>query len=269
MKLSISNIAWDVEEDEEVAALLRNHGVDMVDIAPTKYFADISNVSAAQVLAVKHWWAEQGFGFAGMQSLLFGTEGLNMFADLDVRSRMLKHLASVSRIGSLLGAPKLVFGSPRNRDCRGIAPNDILPRAVEFFHSLGEIANAEGVVFCLEPNPSSYGCNFMTTLAETEAVVRATSHAAIRLQLDTGALAINNESIAPSVERVQDIVGHIHLSEPQLVPLGDSDVSHNGVATTLNRYFKDMVATVEMVATKDEPHVSAIARALETATLYR
>ena len=40
MRLSVSNIAWDVEEDDAVAEVLRDLGVDQVDLAPGKYFPD-------------------------------------------------------------------------------------------------------------------------------------------------------------------------------------------------------------------------------------
>ena len=38
MRLAISNIAWDVSEDENIARLLNRSGVDAIDVAPAKYF---------------------------------------------------------------------------------------------------------------------------------------------------------------------------------------------------------------------------------------
>ena len=38
IRLAVSNIAWDVSEDSEVAVLLRKYQIDAIDIAPGKYF---------------------------------------------------------------------------------------------------------------------------------------------------------------------------------------------------------------------------------------
>jgi D-psicose/D-tagatose/L-ribulose 3-epimerase len=38
MRLAISNIAWEVADDEDLLRLLKQYGVDAIDIAPGKYF---------------------------------------------------------------------------------------------------------------------------------------------------------------------------------------------------------------------------------------
>ena len=66
------------------------------------------------------WWAERGIEITGMQALLFGTSGLNVFGPSEVQDAMLAHLAAVCRIGAGLGAVRVVFGSPKNRDRSGL-----------------------------------------------------------------------------------------------------------------------------------------------------
>ncbi len=46
MKLAISNIAWEAKDDELVAALMREHGVDGVEIAPTVHWPSPLEASA-------------------------------------------------------------------------------------------------------------------------------------------------------------------------------------------------------------------------------
>ncbi|HXA47707.1 MAG TPA: sugar phosphate isomerase/epimerase, partial [Burkholderiaceae bacterium] len=79
MRLAISNIAWDAVEDETIAASLRRVGVDAIDVAPSKYFTDFAKASDEEIAGVKKWWSERGIAITGMQSLLFGTTGLNVF----------------------------------------------------------------------------------------------------------------------------------------------------------------------------------------------
>ncbi|MGC8000720.1 sugar phosphate isomerase/epimerase, partial [Salmonella enterica] len=71
-----------------------------------------------------------------MQSLLFGTTGLNLFSDED--GVMLTRLAGVCRTGRLLGARALTFGSPKNRDRSGLDDEAVRRVATDFFRRLGD-----------------------------------------------------------------------------------------------------------------------------------
>ena len=265
MRLAISNIAWDVPEDEALARLLRRYAVDAIDVAPSKYFADPVHAADQDIARVKLWWADRGMAITGMQSLLFGTTGLNLFGPAQVQDRMLGHLAAVCRIGAGLGATRLVFGSPKNRDRSGLDDGEAMALAVPFFRRLGDLAQSCGVLICLEPNPPRYGANFMTTTAETAGVVEQVGHAAIKMQLDIGALTINGEDAATELAKCAGLVGHVHLSEPDLLPLGDGATDHAKVNAALVRYLSDPLVSIEMLATKNEPHLVAIERALQAA----
>lgn len=270
MRLSISNIAWDRDEDAAVAELLDRFVVDAIDVAPGKYFPAPQDATDAEIAAVRRWWAERGVAVVGMQALLFGTTGLNLFGPAEVRDAMLRHLDAVCRIGAGLGAERLVFGSPKNRDRGGLDDEATLSIALPFFRRLGDIAARHGVTLCLEPNPTHYGANFMTTSAETAAVVKAVDHRAIRMQLDTGALALNGEAASEVLPAWAELIGHVHASEPDLLPLGDGDADHAGVAALLERHLPRHVVSIEMLATQNEPHLAAIGRALAVAHLrYR
>ncbi|WP_432669215.1 sugar phosphate isomerase/epimerase family protein [Pseudomonas umsongensis] len=265
MRLSISNIAWDTVQDEAVASLLQSFAIDAIDIAPGKYFPKPANATDEDIAQVKRWWARYGIEITGMQALLFGTNGLNVFGTLASRTALLEHLAAVCRIGAGLGATRLVFGSPKNRDRSGLTDSEALEIAVPFFRQLGDIAHAHGVIICLEPNPTCYGANFMTSSGETAYVVREINHPSIRMQLDTGALTINSEGPCSVLEDCVDLIGHVHASEPGLLPLGDGSCEHGEMADALFKYLPDHLLTIEMVATKEEPPIESIQRALRVA----
>ena len=133
MRLAISNIAWDTSEDEAIAMLLRRYRIDAIDIAPGKYFPDPAMASDAEIAEVRDRWTERGVEITGMQALLFGTSGLNLFGPPHVRAAMLTHLTAVCRIGAGLGATRLVFGSPKNRDRAGLNDAETMEIAVPFF----------------------------------------------------------------------------------------------------------------------------------------
>lgn len=268
MRLAISNIAWEVSDDEDLLRLLKQYGVDAIDVAPGKYFPVPAQATSEQIAQVRDWWAGHGIELTGMQALLFGTTGLNLFGDAQSRAAMLAHLAAVCRIGGGLGATRLVFGSPKNRDRSGLDDEQTMDIATAFFRQLGDVARDAGVIVCLEPNPTCYGANFMTTALETAAVVRAVAHPAIRMQFDTGALAINGEDPEQVLRECADLIGHVHASEPNLVPLGDGGTDHRAMRAALEQYLPDHVVSIEMVATKDEPRLDAVERALDKAAAY-
>jgi sugar phosphate isomerase/epimerase len=247
MSISISNIGWNADEDDAIGQLLVELGIRYIDVAPSKYFPAPAEASVTAIARIRRSWEAIGVDIIGMQSLLFGTEGLNIFASADVQLHMLEHLRHVFRIGSGLGATRAVFGSPRNRD-RGSLP---LRRAneagAEFFHRLGESARLEGITLCLEPNPECYGANFMTHTESTADVVRLTGHPYVRMQFDTGSIFINKEDPAELLRRHADIIGHVHLSEPGLAPLGTRDSDHASMATLLRRHLGDVPLTIEML----------------------
>ena len=218
MRISISNIAWEKDEEPEIAELLGRLGVTAVDVAPGKYFPDVAAASDSDIRKVRSWWNERGISIYGMQSLLFGTKGLNVFGEVDSQERLLQHLRHVCRVAEGLGAKRLVFGSPKNRDRSGLSVSEADDIALHFFTRLGDIAQSHGIVITLEPNPVCYGTNWVTTTKEAYAFVKELGNPGIAMQLDTGTVITNSEDTAEFSE-VKDTVGHVHLSEPGLLPL--------------------------------------------------
>jgi D-psicose/D-tagatose/L-ribulose 3-epimerase len=266
MRIAASNIAWDPAEDSAMAALLTQYSVNAVDIAPAKYFSDPIHATSSEIEAVRVRWADWGIAITGMQALLFGSTGLNVFGTKEIRRALLERLTAVCRIGAGLHAPRLVFGSPKNRDRSGCDDAATFEIAVDFFRELGAIASEHRVWICLEPNPPRYGANFMTNSVETAGIVAAVAHPAIKMQLDTGALSINREDAEQVIEAFGKFVGHVHASEPDLVPLGDGDTDHAVIGRLLSQKLPEQVVTIEMLATKDEPHLTSVERAVQVAT---
>ena len=262
MRIAVSNLAWDVADDAAVSSLLQRYGIDAVDVAPGKYFHDFAATSDNDMLSVRNWWRDRGIELTGMQALLFGTTGLNLFG---AKAQQAARLEQVCRIGAGLGATKLAFGSPRNRDRSSLSDLETREIACSFFSRLGDIAAHHGVVVCLEPNPPCYGANFMITAAETARVVAEVSHPAIGILCDTGAATISGEDLGAFLSESAPLVAHVHLSEPNLLIPGDGDTDHARAAAALNHYLPDRVACIEMLQAKNEPRLAAIERALQVA----
>lgn len=265
--ISISNIAWDRTIDSEVADVLNKRGIHCIDIAPGKYFKNFALTADSAVSEVKKWWSDRDFSIIGMQSLLFGTEGLNLFGSEHVQKNMLCHLDHVCRIGGLLGAKKLVFGAPKNRNKEGLEDSQAEQIALHFFYQLGEIAKKYGVMICLEPNPPCYGANFLTKTIDTFHFVSQLSHPNIKIQLDTGTIFINKESFE-LLNLIRDQIGHIHISEPNLSVLGTEPVDHKTLGKRLKEVCPSIPRTVEMLNKDPSNSISSIEQAIHLAKRF-
>ena len=268
MRLSISNIAWDSPLDAHVAELLLQLGVTTIDVAPGKYFPDPIQASEKDIETVRQWWADRGITIYGMQSLLFGTTGLNVFGNADSQNAMLKHLKAVCRIAEGLGVKRLVFGSPRNRDRTGLTDEQAQCLALEFFNRLGAIATNHGVVIAIEPNPTCYGTNWITTTEDAFKFVTMLGNPGIAMQLDTGTVLINEEA-SSVVHKVSGAVGHVHISEPKLVPVGDNPLMHAPLVKPIQTLGVD-VLTIEMVTQGATNTLKTIERSIKSIqTIYQ
>ncbi len=268
LQLSISNLAWDPQDNEEIAQFLNRHEIHWIDLAPGKFLKGAALTDQAAIARERAWWRERGFSFAGMQSLLFGTSELNVFGDSQVQTRLLKHLEQICVLAAELELKPLVFGSPRNRDRSGLSDAQAQDMALEFFDRLGELARQHGVIICLEPNAPQYGTNFLVTTAEAVAFVQTLNHPAVKVQIDTGTIWANHE--APEQLTAALLwAGHIHLSEPGLKPLGaqQTGTDYATVAAQLKDWTRPI--TIEMLtsAPAAAPHEITAALELVTAAL--
>jgi len=215
MKLAISNIAWKKEQNEMVYSLMKQFGIVGLEIAPTHFVEDLpySNIKSA---LDKKMFLEKYYGFTipSMQSLLFG-QNLGLFKNKNEREEILTYLKKAVDFAASLSINNLVFGSPKNRYLYHL---DDLKIAFDFFTEIGTYANSKNTIIAIEPNPRTYGTNFLNTTKETFDFVMELDHPGVRINLDIGTIIENNENFK-DIEAALPFVNHIHLSEPYLMPI--------------------------------------------------
>ena len=114
LRLAVSNIAWNADEDDAIGLLLQSEGVAGVEIAPTKWRERPLDATAREIADYRRAWEERGLRIVSMQSLLFGRPDLQLFGDTRTSAQPTFSYGR-SSFGANLGAHALVFGSPRNR----------------------------------------------------------------------------------------------------------------------------------------------------------
>lgn len=219
---AVSNIAWPFADRFKAYGLLQTHQVAGLEIAPGMLFADADDAFAPPAQLVHQRLAEiaaAGLKLVSMQSLLFGVKGVALFGDADQRQAYVAALVRAIGIAARLEIPHLVLGSPRERNIPDGMPAEEAARiAADVLATLADLAQAQGCRIGLEPNPAVYGTNFATHTDSAAATVRAVGHPGLCLTLDIGNLHINDEmdGLRAVVGRNVDLIGHAHLSEPQL-----------------------------------------------------
>ncbi|MCA2961558.1 MAG: TIM barrel protein [Silvanigrellales bacterium] len=248
-RISVSALAW--PETEERAGL---HRVCSLGVT------ELEHVPARCAALSDGEFTQRRLQPVAFQSLLHKTEKLPekpcLFGSDAQRDALLSHLRAVLAQAARAGVEVVVFGSPRARsfDETILSAPEAEERALVFFRRLGESAHACGVVFCLEPNPASYECNFLTRTLDAAAFVRNLNCKGIALNLDVGAMAMNGEDPGVIWPAVRDVTQHIHVSEPFLAPVGampSTHPLHAGFAEVLRKTDPQRRVSIEMVAKGD------------------
>lgn len=212
MNLSISNIAWEMEMDQEMYIFLKAMGYDGVEIAPTRIFPQ--NPYDFQSEAVE--WADQlhteyGLVVPSMQSIWYG-KNERIWGSSEERNSLIQYTKKAIDFAQRIRCKNLVFGCPKNR----VMPeNGEYEIAVSFFRELGEYAARKGTVIGLEANPPIYNTNFVNSTVEAIQLIKAVDSDGFRLNLDTGTMIENGESLG-FIEKHYDLINHVHISEPNL-----------------------------------------------------
>lgn len=236
--------------DISVAKLLQKYYVSGVDLALTKIWDRPISVSRMDIAKYRQFWATKGISIIGIQSLLFGHPEMEIFKDDKNRNNILGYLRKISRISHDLGARVLVFGSPKNRQVGSVKKSEINKIASDFFSKVSDICQHYDLIFCLEPNPTQYGCNFINTHQEAIDLAKTINHPAFRINLDISTMTINSENYLETITKAVSWFGHVHISEPNLDPVAKGVTNHSNISSTLKEINYNGWIAIEM---KEQP----------------
>lgn len=220
MKLSISNIAWDAEDNEKVYRYLSLKGFDGIEIAPTKLFpeAPYSHIEEAEAYfdKVKN---NYGLEVSSMQSIWYGQRG-NIFASRDERLALQSYTFQAIDFAACIGCQNLVFGNPKARN-KGADHQD--EEVFGFFKAISDYAHQQGTCISLEPNPVIYGTDFINSTNQAVEFCSVSGCEALRINVDLGTV-IQNEEPFDWIRDNTHLVNHIHISEPYLKKIQKRDL---------------------------------------------
>ena len=265
MNISVSNIAWNKEENAEALALLKEHDVNAIDVAPTLLFDSVSDVTQEQIHEVLRKYQAQDISIVGMQSLLFGLPEISLFDGNKERKLIEEHLEKVFFIAKELKVQNLVFGSPKNRFINDLSI-DSEKIAVEFFTKISNLAEKYNVTICLEANPKEYGCNFITNTFEAVDFLKKVNKNNFMLNLDTSTIILNNNDFKEVLDYSKQYIRHVHISSPNFQEINKID--HEKISKLLNEINFQGYVALEMKPNINDNNLETLKRNISIMTKY-
>jgi len=241
MNLSISNIGWSNEYDEDVYELMKQYGFKGLEIAPSRIFQE----NAYEKLKEASIWAEEinkkyGLVITSMQSIWYGRSE-KLFGSREERKCLLEYTKKAIVFANAIHCKNLVFGCPRNR----VLPQKTDPSiAIDFFRELGEYATKLDTVIAIEANPTIYNTNYINRTDEAIEIIKQVASDGIKLNLDLGTIIENDENLN-DIKGYEKLINHVHVSEPGLKIIKKRDV-HEVLVRKLNECNYDGWISIEM-----------------------
>ena len=253
MKISVSNIAWSAECDEEMYCWLKENGIGGLEIAPSRIFgsAPYEHIPEAAQLRMR-LLEEFGLEISSMQSILFGISE-NLFASETDWVFLREYLGKACAFAETAGCGNLVFGCPKNRRRDGRS----LSVGREFFAELAGAAETCCTHMAIEANPVIYNTDYINRTDEAFALSEDIGRAGITVNLDMGTVIYNGEDLSRVAENMGRI-SHVHISEPYLAPVEKRDI-HRELAEILAYNGYDRFVSVEM---KNQERLDDVKRAV-------
>lgn len=263
MKIAISNIAWEHQEDEQIANLLKKENISGIEVAPTKIWPNPIKASKKTIIDYKNYWLKKGVKIVAIQSVLFGHPELTIFKDQETRNKTISYLSKMMTIASLLGAGIIVFGSPKNRRIGNLDYAKAMEIACDFFYQLAEISKKYNIFFCLEPNPPQYGADFILNADQAIDLIKKVNHSHFRLHLDSGTMILNKENYQETIKKGYQYLRHLHISEANLRSVPQNNDDHRIMAKTLKKLNYRHWVSIEMLGNPKTSNFNLVKKALE------
>lgn len=238
MNLAISNIAWNISDNELVYSLMQKYNFTGLEIAPTKI---ITEQPYSHINEASSWsydiHSKYGFTIPSMQSIWFGkTEKL--FGSQEERKFLINYTKSAIDFASAIECKNLVFGCPKNRN----KPDDVDEEiAIQFFRELGNYALSKNSCIGMEANPAIYGTNFINTTKQAIDLINKVNSKGFKLNLDVGTMIENNEPVS-ILRGNEDLINHVHISEPYLKKIINRELHKDLVSWLNNVNYKQFIS---------------------------
>tara|TARA_B100001250_G_C19697836_1_gene743402 strand:- start:173 stop:985 length:813 start_codon:yes stop_codon:yes gene_type:complete len=245
MKLSFSNIALDSFDHINDLYTLNDIGFQGLEVAPSKVWVNVKNVSFQDVQKYKKEVKSSGLEIIGLHSLFWDQPDLGLFIDKYTRKNTLDFLVHLSKICSDLGGYFLVFGSPQARRRNGLTVKDADLITIDFFSELSVEVENHGTCFVIEALGEDES-DYINSLEHAMRITEQVSRKEFQSHVDAKAVFNAKESNYSVFKRIKKTLKHCHVNDPGLGILGETGyVNHELFSSLLKKIEYNGYVTAE------------------------
>jgi D-psicose/D-tagatose/L-ribulose 3-epimerase len=218
MKFALCNEVLQPLAFGQQCALAAQMGYSGLEVAPFTLANDPMSIADAQAKAFRRMAESEGLTITGLHWLLVAPKGLSIVSEDDsVRRRTVDVMKRLTQLCAAMGGRYLVHGSPQQRSVpAGSTREEALARATECFAQVAKSAEANGVVYCVEPL-STAETDLINTVAEAARIVDEVASPALKTMIDCKAAAQGEEeTISALMERWMKSghIAHVQVNDP-------------------------------------------------------
>jgi D-psicose/D-tagatose/L-ribulose 3-epimerase len=239
----------------------RKVGYDGLEIAPFTLGEEPHLLAAAERAEIRRAASDAGIAITGLHYLLLAPAGLSITsANAAQRARTVDVMRRFCGLAADLGGKVLVHGSPAQRRLEPGRETEGRKWAAECFAAVAETAAEAGVTYCIEPLAPPEN-EFLTTVEEAAAVVRAIDNPAVRTMIDCSAAGRAETQAIPELIRQwlpTGLIAHIHLNDPNRRGPGEGDLAFAPILAALAEAgYGGMAAVEPFIYEPDGPSCAA------------
>ncbi len=224
---SMAELSW--PEQCRIAGDAGYQGIEIAAFALVKEgVQEIGPAKRRQMVSVMN---SAGLECVGLHWLLAPPpEGLHFTTpDAAVRKRTLGYLNMLIDFCGDLGGHYMIFGSPKQRNTKGISVREARKHFAEGLTAVADHAQKRDIRILIEPL-AGRATDVVNTLAEASQLARQINHPAIRIMFDFNNTGDETEAFDVLIKKHYTSIHHVHVQE--------QGGKHLGTGTAVNDYVK-------------------------------
>jgi sugar phosphate isomerase/epimerase len=248
IRLGICNELFEGWDFGRVCKTVKALGYDGLEIAPFTLAPRITDLTAAQLGALRAHADDAGLAVIGLHWLLAKTEGFYLTTpDPAVRKKTGDYLVALAEATRALGGELMVLGSPKQRDLLpGVTYEQAFDLAAEVLTRIMPAIGGLGIDLCLEPLAPSE-TNFLNTCAQANELIARVGHPHLKLHMDVKAQSSETAGTVPElIARYAPAAGHFHAQDTNLRGPGMGNVDFGPIMKALVASGYDRWVSVEV-----------------------
>lgn len=236
MNLAISNLAWNLSDDLLMFDEIKKLGINKIEGVLSK-IDSWENLNEYVIKDFNIHLHNNDIEINSIQSIFYGTN-IDCFTESD---KIIKHIKNILKYAKILGINAIILGSPKIRK----NTDNLYEKLNLTFSQIDKLLDNTNINILIEPNAKIYGGAYFFKLDEIISFLNKFKFNNIKTMIDTHNLILEGDNPCLSFELYQEYIGHIHVSEFNLLHLSNLSF-HKKFSKTLKKLNFDKIITLEM-----------------------